>query len=161
MHYRPLLKLEKKGWKWTIRTDAVWWMHMQMSVFIFISSWKLASIISLIGVIIVYELFHCTSNFKTWFEIISFATVIMEDSEMEMSKEGFKKWLRIKLKNELFIEVEEKCKMLQSVLDRREKLSVLLLQLCRSVLTLCLSHDFASECCKNGLGPPSTFWFLS
>lgn len=161
MHYRPLLKLEKKGWKWTIRTDAVWWMHMQMSVFIFISSYKLASIISLIGVIIVYELFHCTSSFKTWFEIISFATVIMEDSEMEMSKEGFKKWLRIKLKNELFIEVEEKCKMLQSVLDRREKLSVLLLQLCRSVLTLCLSHDFASGWCKNGFGPPSTFWFLS
>lgn len=79
---------------------------------------------------------------------------------MEMSKEEFKKWIRIKLKNELFIEVEEKCKMLQSVLDRREKLSVLLLQLCRSVLMLCLSHDFASDCCKNVFAPPSTFWFL-
>lgn len=55
---------------------------------------------------------------------------------MEMTKEDFQKWIRMNLKHELLMEVEDKCKLLQSLLDRREKLSVLLLQLCRSVFIL-------------------------
>lgn len=55
---------------------------------------------------------------------------------MEMTKEDFQKWIRMNLKHELLMEVEDKCKLLQSLLERREKLAVLLLQLCRSVIIL-------------------------
>lgn len=55
-----------------------------------------------------------------------------------MTTEAFQKWIRVNLKHQVFMEVEEKCKLLQSLLDRREKLSARLLQLCRSVSLLCL-----------------------
>lgn len=75
---------------------------------------------------------------------------------MEMTKEDFQEWIRMKLKDELFIEVEEKCKLLQSLLDRRKKLSVHLQQLCRPVFILYLPHALASGCLKRLLahGPP-------
>lgn len=50
-----------------------------------------------------------------------------------MTTEAFQKWIRVNLKHQVFMEVEEKSKLLQSLLDRREKLSAHLLQLCRSV----------------------------
>ncbi|XP_003969330.3 histone-lysine N-methyltransferase SETDB1-like [Takifugu rubripes] len=53
--------------------------------------------------------------------------------ELEMTTEAFQKWIRVNLKHQVFMEVEEKFKLLQSLLDRREKLSAHLLQLCRSV----------------------------
>lgn len=86
------------------------------------------------------------------------AAVIME--ELEMTREAFQKWIRVNLKHQVFMEVEEKCKRLQSLLDRREKLSAHLLQLCRSVFLwslLCalnsgivnLIHLLVScKCCK-------------
>lgn len=53
-----------------------------------------------------------------------------------MTREAFQKWIRVNLKHQVFMEVEEKCKVLQSLLDRREKLCAHLLQLCRSVFLL-------------------------
>lgn len=50
-----------------------------------------------------------------------------------MTREAFQRWIRANLKHQVFMEVEEKCKLLQSLLDRREQLSAHLLQLCRSV----------------------------
>ncbi|KAL7382651.1 hypothetical protein ABVT39_025803 [Epinephelus coioides] len=59
----------------------------------------------------------------------------MEGEEMEMSKEELQRWLRQRIKkNELITsDVLEKCKLLQSVLERRERQAALLLKLCKSV----------------------------
>ncbi|XP_042362962.1 histone-lysine N-methyltransferase SETDB1-A [Plectropomus leopardus] len=63
------------------------------------------------------------------------SVVIMEGDEMEMSTEELQKWIRKKVKkNDLFTsDVLQKCKLLQSVLDRREKQAALFLKLCESV----------------------------
>lgn len=83
------------------------------------------------------------------------AAVIME--ELEMTTEAFQKWIKMNLKHRVFMEVEEKCKLLQSLLDRRERLSAQLLQLCRSVFLLYLLWGWkfdlihllvSCKCCK-------------
>ncbi|XP_034748846.1 histone-lysine N-methyltransferase SETDB1-A-like isoform X2 [Etheostoma cragini] len=59
----------------------------------------------------------------------------MEEDEMEMSKEELQKWIREKIKKNYLIStnVLEKYKLLQTLLDRREKQAAHLLKLCESV----------------------------
>lgn len=61
-----------------------------------------------------------------------YVAVTMEGNEMEMTKDELRKWIRGKvMKNELIMEVVEKCNLLRSLLERRENQAVHLLQLCK------------------------------
>ncbi|XP_032391093.1 histone-lysine N-methyltransferase SETDB1-A [Etheostoma spectabile] len=68
-------------------------------------------------------------------KVASLHKVVMEGDEMEMSKEELQKWIREKIKknNLISTNVLEKYKLLQSLLDRREKQAAYLLKLCESV----------------------------
>ncbi|XP_070778265.1 histone-lysine N-methyltransferase SETDB1-B-like [Enoplosus armatus] len=59
----------------------------------------------------------------------------MEEDEMEMSKEELQKWIREKVKKNKLnsTDVLEKCSLLQSLLERREKQAARLQKLCESV----------------------------
>ncbi|XP_068189659.1 histone-lysine N-methyltransferase SETDB1-B-like [Antennarius striatus] len=58
----------------------------------------------------------------------------MEGDEMEMSREELQKWIRGKVKkHSLLLNVQDKCKLLHSLLERRQKRASLLLKLCESV----------------------------
>lgn len=59
-------------------------------------------------------------------------SVIMDGDEIEMSEEELQKWIREEVdKSEvIFPGVLEKCKMLQSLLKKREKQAAHLLKLC-------------------------------
>ncbi|XP_078124065.1 histone-lysine N-methyltransferase SETDB1-A [Sander vitreus] len=59
----------------------------------------------------------------------------MQGDEIEMSEEELQKWIRGKVKKNKLIssDVLEKCKLLQSLLERREKRAAHFLKLCESV----------------------------
>ncbi|XP_051246529.1 histone-lysine N-methyltransferase SETDB1-B-like isoform X2 [Dicentrarchus labrax] len=58
----------------------------------------------------------------------------MEGDEIEMTKEELQKWIRAKVKNNLFsTHVQEKCDLLQSLLERRESQAAHLRKLYKSV----------------------------
>ncbi|XP_040909507.1 histone-lysine N-methyltransferase SETDB1-B-like [Toxotes jaculatrix] len=59
----------------------------------------------------------------------------MEGGEMEMTKEELQKWIRDRVKKSELVspDVLEKCNLLQSLLERREKQAAHLLRLCESV----------------------------
>ncbi|XP_059206710.1 histone-lysine N-methyltransferase SETDB1-A isoform X2 [Centropristis striata] len=61
--------------------------------------------------------------------------MIMEQEEMEMSKEELQKWIRKKVQKNKLISSDmlETFKLLQSLLEKREKRAVQLLKLCESV----------------------------
>ncbi|XP_035847253.1 histone-lysine N-methyltransferase SETDB1-A-like isoform X2 [Sander lucioperca] len=76
-----------------------------------------------------------TKKKKTPHSKSSLHKVIMEGDEIEMSEEELQKWIRGKVKKNKLIssDVLEKCKLLQSLLERREKQAAHFLKLCESV----------------------------
>lgn len=59
-----------------------------------------------------------------------YVVVIMEGNELEMTKEELQDWIRQNVKkNKQIAEVLEKCRLLQSLLERRERQAAHLLRL--------------------------------